>query len=194
MLIVKELSWLLKIMITNLISVSVLILVGSTTSLSADETLPMQIKDLRLGTSSAQVIDKIGKAGSYAKEIDPRDQRLKITWQIPNSPYYKKLVFGFTQKDRLYQIRFALHDQLSRELQPLKKAFLEEFHVSSEDPTKMRIKGQDVLMYMPEKGSYTFFEFTDMKTGEKWFELFSRDISFQDKQTSPKEVEQEKQG
>ncbi len=193
MLIVKELSWLLKIMITNLITVSVLILVGSTTSLSADETLPMQIKDLRLGTSSAQVIDKIGNTGSYAKEIDPKDQRLKITWQIPNHPYYKKLVFGFTQKDRLYQIRFALHDQLSRELQPLKKAFLDEFHVSSEDPSKMRIKGQDVLMYLPNKGGYSFFEFTDVKTGEKWFELFDRDISFQDRLTPPKEVEPEKQ-
>ena len=51
----------------------------------------------------------------------------------------------------------------------------------------MRIKGQDVLMYMPEKGEdNTFFEFTDVKTGEKWFELFNRDISFQDKPTQTK--------
>jgi hypothetical protein len=169
-----------------------LMAMASTTSFGLEDVLPSQIRDLKMGTSSSQVIDKIGSAGTHSKEVDPKDQRMKLTWQVPNSPYYQELIFGFTQKDRLYQIRFSLRQELRHEWQPLKKAIFNRFRISSEDPTKMRIKGQDVLMYMPEKGEVnSFFELTDVKTGEKWFELFNRDISFQDKQTQPKDIKKE---
>ena len=166
--------------------------VASTTSFGLDEVLPSQIKDLKMGSSSSAGYRQDWIRGHHSKEVDPKDQRMKLTWQVPDSPYYQNLIFGFTEKDRLYLIRFSLRQELRHEFQPLKKAFFDKFRISSEHPMKLRIKGQDVLMYMPEKGgSYTFFEFTDVKTGEKWFELFNRDISLQDKPTQTKEDKKE---
>jgi hypothetical protein len=182
-----------------LMAISVLacffVAMASATSFGLENVLPPQIKDLKMGSSSSQVIDKIGSAGTHSEEVSPKDHRMKLTWLVPDNPYYQKLVFGFTGKDRLYQIRFLLRPELRRELQPIKKAFLEKFRISSEDPGKLRIKGQDVLMYLPEKGGDdTFFEFTNIETGEKWFELFYREISFQDRQTKPKDDKKENKG
>ena len=147
-----------------------------------------------MGSSSAQVVDKIGSVGSYSKELDPKDQRMKLTWQLaPNTRYYQNLTFGFTEKDRLYIIRFPCGKSLRQELSTSsKRLFSTNSRISSEAPLKMRIKGQEMLTYIPEKGgSDTFFEFTDIKTGEKWFELFDRAISAQDKPTPKKQDEKE---
>ncbi len=162
-----------------------LLMMSLTSSFCLEEVLPPQVKDLKMGSSSAEVIDKIGSVGTYSKVIDPKDQRIKLTWQVPpNNPYYENLTFGFTEKDRLYVIRFSLRPELRQNFQPLKKAFFEKFRISSEDPMKFRIKGQEMLTYIPEEGgSHTFFEFTDIKTGEKSFELFDRAINAQDKPT-----------
>ncbi len=59
-----------------------IVAVTSTSCSRLDELLPPQIKDLKMGSSSAQVIDKIGSVGTYSKEVDPKDQTMKITWQV----------------------------------------------------------------------------------------------------------------
>ena len=176
--------------------VACLVLVTSSTiSFCQEEVLPPQVKDIKMASSSAEVIDKIGSVGTYSKVIDPKDQRMKLTWQVPpNNPYYENLTFGFTEKDRLYLIRFTLRKDLRQDFQTLKKAFFEKFRISgSEPPMKMRIKGQEMLTYISENGgNHTFFEFTDVQTGEKRFEVFDRAISAQDKPTLKKEDDKEK--
>ncbi len=164
-----------------------LMAMAPTTSFGLDEVLPSQIKDLQMTSSSAQVIEKIGSAGTVSKEVDPKDQRMKLTWLPPDSAYFQNLVFRFTEKDRLYIIRFSLRPELRQDIPHLKKSFIDKFRISPDNPIKLRLKGQDVLIYAPEQGDLSFFEFTDVKTGEKWFELFNKDISAQDKPNRPKE-------
>ena len=169
-----------------------IVAVTSTSCSRLDELLPPQIKDLKMGSSSAQVIDKIGSVGTHSKEVDPKDQTMKITWQATNSPYYQNLIFGFTEKDRLYVIRFSLRPELRHDFQHLKTAFFDKFRISSDVPMKMRVKGQEMLTYISEEGgNYTFFEFTDIRTGEKWFELFDRAIRAKDKPTRSEEEKKE---
>ncbi len=81
-------------------------------------------------------------------------------------------MFLFTEKDRLYLVRFDVKKEAWSEVRNLKKALFERFGISSENPGRSRIKNQDVLVYEGLKPDYSFFEFTDTKTGEKAFELY----------------------
>ena len=67
--------------VASFIAACLLLAMASTTSFGLDDVLPSQIKDLKMGSSSSQVIDKIGSVGAYSKEVDPKDQRMKLTWQ-----------------------------------------------------------------------------------------------------------------
>jgi hypothetical protein len=178
-------------LVENRLMAFVLIVTALTASCGFDEPLPPQIQDLKMGSSSSSVIDRIKSTGTYESGVNPGDQRMKLTWMVPRSPYYQNVVFLFTEKDRLYLIRFSLRQDLRDNLRQLKKAFFDKFNISSEAPGKLRVKDQDVVTYTPQDGDYNFFEITDTKTGEKWFELFSNDISAKDR---PKKNEENKTG
>lgn len=178
-------------LVENCLVALVLIVTALTASCGYDEPLPPQIQDLKMGSSSSSVIGRIKSTGTYASGVNPGDQRMKLTWMIPDSPYYQNVIFQFTEKDRLYLIRFSLRQDLRDKLPHLKKAFFDKFHISPEDPRRLKVKGQDVLMYAPQDGDYNFFEFTDTKTGEKWFELFNNNISASDR---PKKNDKNKTG
>ena len=44
------------------------------------------------------------------------------------------------------------------------------------------MKNNDVILYMPDKGKWHFFEMRDVTTGQKSFELFDKNVSAEDRQ------------
>jgi hypothetical protein len=89
--------------------------------------------------------------------------------------------FEFTEKDRLYLMRFILNAELRWNLTSLKKQFFEKYHISWEDPGRMRVRNNDVIVYVPDQGKLNFFELRDVTTGQKSFEVFDQFVSAQDR-------------
>ncbi len=154
--------------------------------------LPNEIKDIQMGMSWEQIQPGIKDSGTYARSELKRPGRFKITWPLTYSHRYKRIEFEFTEKGRLYQARFVLLDELRWKSKSLKKKFFKRFGISWLDPGKMRIRDKDVIVYVPEKKSPNFFDMTDVRTGEKWFEIFDRSVSVIDRQ-KPKQA-QKKEG
>ena len=169
------------------------LLVASCIHLDTSSFLPNEIKDLQMGMSSEQVLAGIKNPGKYTRSDLKMPGRFKITWPLAYSKYYKRIEFEFTEKNRLYQARFVLRDELRWKTKSLKKKFFKRFGISWYDPGKMRIRDKDVIIYVPEpeKRSPNFFDLTDVQTGEKWFEVFDRSISSTDRY-KPKKAKKKK--
>ena len=90
-------------------------------------------------------------------------------------------MFLFTEKDRLYLVRLIVKKEAWSEVRNLKKGLFDKFGIASENPGRLRIKDQDVLVYEGLKPDCSFFEFTDTKSGAKVFELYYGKISSEDK-------------
>jgi hypothetical protein len=147
------------------------------------DPIPEQIKKLDMGASTAKVLDTIGGIGTHTSEDLPKESASRVVWNLPNNPYYKHIDFEFTQKDRLFLVRFLLNDSARQEYHSLKKTVFKDYDFSWEKPMKLRVKDRDIVAYGPEKGmALYFFEFTDKKTHEKSFELFSRSVRSTDRQ------------
>jgi hypothetical protein len=155
-------------------------------SLAQKDFLPPEIQDIELGISSSQVIDKIKNSGEHSTSDlpsrIPTAKRMKLTWPLASNMYYKQVELEFTEKDRLYLARFLLNDELKWNLTSLKKQFLDKYGISPDDPGRMRMNNNDVILYIPDKGRCHFFEMRDVATGQKSFELFDRNISAEDRQ------------
>ncbi|MBI5570583.1 MAG: hypothetical protein HY914_11620 [Desulfomonile tiedjei] len=144
--------------------------------------MPDAIKAVRMGDSTQAVSDRIQGLGSLTKEPIIKENRSKIVWELPENPSYKNVTFQFTEKDRLYLIRFALTDAALTNYHAIKKNVFSEFDFSWEAPYKLRIKDDDIILYGPEKGMTLYYlEFTNRKTHEKIFELFNRPVSGEDR-------------
>jgi hypothetical protein len=169
------------------------ILVASCAQLDTSPFLPEEIKDFQMGMSSEQVLAGIKNPDSYKRSDLNLPGRFMISWPLENSKLYKRIEFEFTEKNRLYQARFVLRDELRWKTKPLKKKFFKRFGISWYDPGKMRMSDKDVLIYVPvpEKRSPNFFDMTDVKTGEKWFEVFDRSVSSTDRY-KPKKAKKKK--
>ncbi len=159
---------------------------------SQDNPLPATIKDVKTGASSASVVEKIKAQGTHAVEPIPEQKRQKLTWVLPDDPYYENLQFQFTEKDRLYQIRFSLKKELWRDSRKLKKAFLDTFQISPDDPLRLRVKNQDILVYAAAGGDCDMLDFTEASTGEKWFVLVNKAISIADRTGTSTQKKDEK--
>lgn len=154
----------------------------SKSSLALDDPLPSEIQDLKLGISSSELVGKIKNSGSYSEgPVPKRKSRIRLTWIPANSARYKNVQFDFTEKDRLCLVRFIIKDELRWKLDPLKKAFFEKFRISTENPGRMRVKDDDVVIYLPEDKAPFLFDVTNTKTGQKIFEIFDKNISGRDK-------------
>ncbi len=153
-----------------------------TSSLAQNDFLPPEIQNIQLGISSSQVLDMIKNSGEHTTEpIAKAPKRTKIVWPLANNMYYKQVEFEFTEKDRLYLLRFILNDELKWNLTSLKKQFFDKYSISWDDPGRMRVKNYDVILYIPDQGKWHFFEMRDVGTGQKSFELFDRKVSAQDR-------------
>jgi len=90
----------------------------------------------------------------------------------------------------LFLIRFTLNDGARQEYHNLKRTVFKDYDFSWDKPTKLKIKDRDIVAYGPEKGmALYFFEFTDKKTHEKFFELFSRSVRATDRPAPPPKEE-----
>lgn len=159
---------------------------------ASSELIPQQIADVPLGASFTVVMDKIKSDGTYRTEPLPREGRRRVVWLLPKNPYYKNIMFYFTEKDRLFIIRFTLDDPTRTEAPALKKAFFKKFDFSWDNPSRLRIKDDDALLYASEKNDRVFFiECTDRNTHEKAFELFDRLVSSEDKLSQQPEKQTE---
>ncbi len=151
------------------------------------DPIPKEIKDFSMGLSAESVIRKIKGSGTHTTEPVVAENRSKLVWTPARSPYYKEVIFQFTEKDRLFQIRFNLTAPARSNATDLKKAFFELYDFYRENPMRLRVKDSDITIYGPGKNKHEFLlEFTDRNTGQKSFELFDRDISASDRPVQPK--------
>ncbi len=168
---------------TTAMLLAILIVVGLAPRSSSAKTdfLPPEIRDLELGITLSQVIDRIKDSGTHSMIPIAKGMRKKLIWPLANSLYYKRVEFEFTEKDHLYLMRFVLNDELRWNLTSLKKQFFDRYHISWEHPGRFRAKNNDVIVYVPAEGKYNFFELRNVATGENSFELFNQFISAQDR-------------
>jgi len=146
------------------------------------DLLPQEISDIDMGVSSAWLLEKIKDSGTHSSAPLAIPNRIKITWVPNGKPYYSQLEFAFTEKDRLYLIRFSLNDDSRWNVNALKKQFLDKFHVSAEQPARFRIGDKDMISYPPASGGKShFFEVTEMNSGKKLLELFAKNIDSEDR-------------
>ena len=144
--------------------------------------LPQEIIDIEMGASSAWLLERIKNSGTHSSGPLARPNRTKISWVPSGNRYYGQLDFNFTEKDRLYLIRLLVNDDSRWNINSLKKQFLERFHISTDDPSRFRIRDDDTIVYRPgTNGQSHFFEVTDVNTGKKSLELFDKGIDTKDR-------------
>jgi len=152
----------------------------------AQEAFPPQIKDVKMGASMSSVISMIKGRGSHEEKPLPMPQRKALVWTPQVSRYYNQVQFHFTEKDRLFLIRFNLKNISFQDLRALKKDLFEKYGISWDAPWSLQIKENDVLLYgPPEAGRIYYFELSNPKTGEKSIELLDKVISKEDRPHSP---------
>ena len=162
--------------------VALFVVSAATVTYAQSNPIPPEVKDLRMGSSTATVIDKIKSLGSYSSEKLDKENRTMLIWHRPDTPYYKDIEFQFTEKDRLYLIRFVLNDAARADYHALKRTVFKDYDFSWERPQKLMLQNREMQLYGPEKGMELFFiEFTDKKTHAKSFELFNRSVSATDR-------------
>lgn len=146
------------------------------------DIIPTQITDVAMGAPSSAVIDRINAVGTHSTESLPLEGRKRVVWLLPKSRHYKNVMFYFTEKDRLFLIRFTLDDVTRGESPTLKKAFFDKFDFSWDRPSRLRIKEDDAVLYGSENNDRVYFlECTDRNTRERAFELFDRVVSSEDR-------------
>jgi hypothetical protein len=144
--------------------------------------IPTEIKNLQMGSSTNAVVAMIKTSGTHTSMPVEKENRTLLLWEHPSLPYYKDIGFQFTEKDRLYLIRFTLKDAARADYHSLKKTVFKDYDFSWDKPWKRILPDREMLLYAPEKGQELYFiEFTDRKTHEKSFELFNRLISAADR-------------
>jgi hypothetical protein len=167
---------------------------GQSTTVRQADFLPQEIRDIDMGASSAWLRDRIKNSGTHTDAPLARPNRIKITWAPNGNPYYSQLEFFFTEKDRLYLMRFALNEESRWNINALKKQFLDKFHVSSEEPRKFRIGDKDMISYAPGSGGTNhLFEVSEVGTGKKFLEIFERTIDRVDRPPAKPATQEEAQ-
>jgi hypothetical protein len=151
-----------------------------------DNPVPKEIAHIKTGMSQNDVVQAVSGSGSHTIEEKIRP---KLTWKMPRNPYYDNVEFLFTEKDRLFMIRYNTSGINRDRYQDIKKSFFELYDFSWEDPMKLKVGGNDALFYSPNdhaKSALFYLEITDKQTAAKSIELFNRGISAEDRAPKPK--------
>lgn len=152
----------------------------------AQEPFPSQIRDVKMGVPMSEVLAMVKGAGTHATKPLPLPDRNALVWHLPDNPNFRQVVFQFTEKDRLFLIRFDMKNVPFRDLRALKKDLFEKYGISWDSPWTMKIKENDAVLYGPPSiGNIYFFEITNPKTGEKALEIMDRAISGEDRRGRP---------
>ena len=130
--------------ITIVLAALVIVSLTPLNSLAQKDFLPPEIQDVQSGMPSSQVIDKIKNSGEHSTSDSLRlkRKRMKLVWPLASNMYYKQVEFEFTEKDRLYLLRFVLNDEMRWNLTSLKKQFFDKYKISWDDPGRMRSEEQ----------------------------------------------------
>jgi hypothetical protein len=154
---------------------------------ASDDPVPPEIRNLKMGTAESDVVQMIKDSGDYSTgPVPKREGRNRITWTPAESDTYKYITFDFTEKDRLCLMRFVLRDDLGWDVKSLKEQFFEKYGISWEFPGKMRVRDYNAILYIPEEKAPHFFELKHVRTGERIFEVFDKEISGRDRPRPPK--------
>ncbi len=146
------------------------------------DPVPKEMKGIELGALSKLVVDTLKDDGEISRSDVPyRPPRVRITWTPKRNQYYESVDFDFTEYDRLYLIRFNLRRVAHGKAHALKKGFFRKFRVSWDDPGTIRLHNRQALLYIPEEKSPFFFDVKYVRTGDKTYELFDKEISGGDK-------------
>ena len=146
-----------------------------------ENAFPPELKNIQLGASSAAILAKIDKRGKHSFGPVPEfENRKRITWVPPNSPYYASISFDLTRKDRLYNIRFALRRDLQRKKSSLRKTFLSKLGIEG-NAVKITRPGKELRIYANEDSQVQFVEYMDLNNKQLYFEMFNRTISAADR-------------
>ncbi len=165
----------------------------ATPCLGLPQSVPSKIADLKTGVSQAELMKRLSGEDDITTEPSKEKRGPVVTWKLANSPYYEKVSFRFTEKDRLFLIRFALKSSAREQFAALKEDFFGKYDFSPEKPFHLRRQDDDILLYGPNSGATLFFlEFTNTKTGKKWYEVFNRVVSGEDRPVAPPQKEGEK--
>lgn len=162
-----------------LLMIFIVLIVSSNCVLAQDKTFPTEIDNLTMGAPQSEVIGKISQVGSHS--VDAAKRRPKLTWVMPSSSPYQDIEFTFTEKDRLFLVRFNVRTESRNSFLDLKKKFFDRYEFSWEEPMKLRVSNGDALLYSGKQSDLFFFEFTDRTNSNKSMELFNRSISAQDR-------------
>jgi hypothetical protein len=163
---------------------------------AVENPVPDQIKNLAMGASMASVKEMLNGSGGVVTGVSQDKRGPEITWTPTANPYYQTIDFDFTEKDRLYIVRYNLKEAPREEYHRVKKAFFDLYKFDRENPGRLKLRGNDTLVYDRPANSNTYlFEITDQKTGSKSIEIFERSMSAQDKpQKQSEEAIQESGG
>lgn len=156
------------------------------------EPVPNEFKDFTMGMSEGALVEKIKNSGKMSDEESIIANRKIIKWIPPDNPYYQAVSFRFTEKNRLFLVHLLLKDEARQDAQSLKKSFFDKYKFSWEDPYRLRIKESDVILYGEGDAKFSFLDFTDVKTGAKAYELFSRVVSSEDRPVEPSDGKNDK--
>jgi len=144
--------------------------------------LPQEILDIDMGVSAAWLLERINKSGTHSSQPLARPNRIKVVWVPNSSPYYSQVDFMFTEKDRLYLVRFSVNDEARWNVNSLKKQFADKFHIAADQPSRFRIRDNDTIIYPPASGGKShLFEVTEVSSGKKFLELFEKNIDLEDR-------------
>jgi hypothetical protein len=149
-----------------------------------EDPVPKQIQNLAMGAHMTTVKEMINGSGEMVTGASLEKRGPQLTWTPASSPYYRTIDFDFTEKDRLYMIRYNLKEAPRETYQGVKQGFfnLYKFDPDEQGPSRIRVRGNDALLYDHPENSNTFlFEITDKRTGNKSIELFERSVSAQDR-------------
>jgi len=144
--------------------------------------LPPEISGFALGMDMSSLLERIGKSGMYSQVPVPRSKRTQLIWFPANDPHYKKVEFWVSEKNRIYMARFGLRDDSRADAATLKKQFLDNYVGSWLDPKRLRMDPNDIIVYLPQdRDKAPFFEVTNVKDGNRFFELFDQRIDAEDR-------------
>lgn len=156
---------------------------------SDSHPIPPKIQNLSMGASMGSVMELISGSGAVSSENPKDKQRPKIVWTPAESQHYQSIEFNFTEKNRLFLIRFNVKEGPREVFQGLKKGFFDLYKFQWDEPMRIKVEGNDALVYdRPENSNTYFFEITDRMTGNKSIELMERSISAQDRQKKQPEA------
>ncbi len=159
-----------------------ILLIVSGCARNAEDPFPKEIQGVKLGASKAEVIGAIENAGNRSEgPVPKRRGRIRLSWAPKSDPKFDRVAFDFTELNHLYAIRLSLRPGQDPQERTIRNALLQKYNIPDDFPEKMRFMNDNVMAFVGRNEVVaTLFEFTNMVSGRKIYEIFDRRISADD--------------